>query len=296
MIRDLSRSGFTLIELLVFAAIFLIVSISFVTILISVTQVYMRQSAASEVNQQSLFVLQTIQRFVEQSSLIEMTVGETTSTLKLRMPSSTEDPTYIYFEPVAQAIWLRQTDNPAAPTSSLTTKNVKVVDLVFTKRSNATAMAPSIGHSSVGVTFTLAYNSQNPKQNFTQSLAMSVARVNAATFDSDIVPVISQNDTLKVGATGSRWKSINDLIYFSGSNVGIANSNPNQTLDVSGGIQASGIIQTNGGGVRINTSAAPPTCNASAKGMLWLVQNATDSLQVCLNTDSGYNWVKMYYQ
>ena len=56
-----SRAGFSLLEMVIFAALFALAAVSFMTILVSVTRIQVRQGAAAEVNQQSQFLLQTIQ-------------------------------------------------------------------------------------------------------------------------------------------------------------------------------------------------------------------------------------------
>jgi type II secretory pathway pseudopilin PulG len=90
------RKGFTLIELLVFVVLFLFFGTMFVVILVAVTRVQVRQSAAAEVNQQSQFLTQTIQNYVQSARLVDMTADTALGTLKLRESNSANDPTYIY--------------------------------------------------------------------------------------------------------------------------------------------------------------------------------------------------------
>src|SRR3989344_1779290 len=89
---NVHKAGFTILELLVFSAIFSLVAITFVSILISVTRVQLRETASAEVNQQSQFIMQTIQRYIEESSIIETPPETPTDTLKLRISSSTDSP------------------------------------------------------------------------------------------------------------------------------------------------------------------------------------------------------------
>ena len=64
-------------------------------------------------------------------------------------------------------------------------------------------------------------------------LQTSVARVSAATFDSNIIP--SSTAAYSLGTTALTWSSINQTIYFSGSNVGIGTTNnPVDTLELNG--------------------------------------------------------------
>jgi type II secretory pathway component PulJ len=91
-----SRSGFTIIELLIFSAIFALVTISFLSVLVAVVRVQSRQGASTDVNQQSDFVLATVQRLVEQSSQIEGTANTAVTDITLRMASSSQDPSRLY--------------------------------------------------------------------------------------------------------------------------------------------------------------------------------------------------------
>jgi type II secretory pathway pseudopilin PulG len=268
-----SRGGFTLVELLVFVAIFAGISIAFVAILVSVAGVQTKQFSAAVVNQESQFVLQTIQRLVEGASLIEMPKDLSTSNLKLRMPGSAKDPTYVYLS--SGTIYLKETEGGVP--EPLTSSRVTVPSLTFTKRANTS------GKDAVSVTFLIEYNTANLKQKFARSLRTSIARVSAATFDSDIRA--SSTNTYKIGAGAAEWQSINNTIYFSGSNVGIGVSSPGQTLEVNGG-------------VRINTTAAQPACNASLRGTFWVVQAGAglkDRVEVCVkNASDVYLWATIY--
>lgn len=260
-------------ELLIFSAIFSIIAMSFFGALVSSIQIQTRQTAVAEVNQQSQFLLETIQRSVENSSLIELASDTATTTLKLRMASSTADPTYIYLG--GTTVYYKQTDTGAV--QPLTSNKVNVSNLVFTKRANPP------GHDSVNVVFTVSYNTSNIKRSFLQNLEISVARVSAATFDANVIP--STNNTLSLGVTSQSWQSVNNVMYFSGSNVGIGVSSPNQTLEVNGGI-------------RLNTSNGQPSCASSQRGTFWVVESGTgvkDNVQVCVkNASDTYIWSTIY--
>lgn len=265
------RSGFTLVELLVFAAVFTLASIGLIATLVTFTASRVRSEGQAEVNQQSLAVLQTIQAYVEQSSLIEMDSAATT-TLKLRMASSSIDPTYIKLS--GNTIYLQQTD--AGELQPLTSDRVVVSNLDFVKQTNAP------GHDSVRVAFTMTYNAGSALQRYTQGVATGISRVNAATFDSSVVP--GSNAAYKLGVSTSTWQSINDRIYFSGSNVGIGVSNPSQVLEVNGGL-------------RLNTATAKPTCTVSLRGTFWVVQNSSgtpDNVQVCVQSTTTYEWAVIF--
>jgi competence protein ComGC len=268
------RKGFTLVELLIFSAIFVIIMISFITVFITITRIGTGQSSAAEVNQQSQFLLQQIQYYVEQSSLVELDRDSSTSTLKLRMSASSTDPTYLYLS--NDTAYVKRTD--AGLAVPLTTNKVKVTAFNFTKHSNPPA------HDSVSVSFTVAYNTSNPEQQFTQSINTAITRITSAVFDANVLP--TSTATYHLGVTGNMWKSINGIIYFSSANVGIGVSSPAQTLEVNGG-------------VRLNTAMATSTCASALRGTFWVHLSAStkaDNVQVCAKQASGdtYGWRTIY--
>lgn len=216
------RSGFTLIELMIFSAVFAIVMISFLSILVTVLGIQTRQSAVTEVTTQSNFLLQQIENYVERSSVIEMPQDTSTTTLKLRMPAIAEDPTIITL--FGGTVYIQQAGGPQTP---LTSGKVNVASLAFTKHSNPP------GHDSVSVALLLAYNTPNLKQQFSEAFSTTVARASAATFDSNVIP--SSTATYDLGVSSQIWRSVNNSIYFSGSNVGIGIIAPTQALQVAGG-------------------------------------------------------------
>ncbi len=218
-----SKNGFTLIELMIFSAIFSVIMIAFISILVAITTVQGRQSGVSEVTQQSQFLLQQIQYYVERSSLIEMNSDVATDTLKLRMAASAEDPIYIYLS--NNTVYIKQTDGGIA--QPLTSNKVLVSNMSFTKRSNAP------GHDSVAVSFSVSYNTGGIQQRFAEGLQTAIARVSAATFDSDVRA--GSSNQYVIGAASGEWKSINGTIYFNGSNVGVGALSPGAKLQVSGG-------------------------------------------------------------
>jgi hypothetical protein len=194
--------------MVVFTAIFSVTIIAFISVLISITRTQVRQTAVAEVNQQSQFVLQALQYYTERSSLIETDSNAATTSIKLRMTDTLEDPTLVFAS--GTQIFSKIGSDPA---QALTDNKVVISNFFMAKRSN-----PS-GKDSLSVSFTIAYNTLNPQQQFSQALQSSVARVNAATFDSGIFP--NADNTLKLGATSQTWQSINDVIYFSSGKVGV---------------------------------------------------------------------------
>ena len=272
-----SARGFTVIELLIFSAIFAVVSIAFVAILLTVTRVQVREMSIAEVSQESQFLLQSIQRYIEQSSLIEMPTDVPTSTLKLRMPSLANDPTYVYLS--SSTVYVKETNGGVAV--PLTSQRVLVSSMSFTRRENAA------GHDSVAVSFIVEYNTSNIQQKASRALTTAIARVSAATFDSDIRA--SSTNIYKIGAAAQEWQSINSTIFFSGSNVGIGSGavSPQQRLEVDGGL-------------RLNTSALKPACSAvgNTRGTFWVTQagaGVKDNVEVCVKTATDtYIWAPIY--
>lgn len=292
------KSGFTLLELIIFSAIFSLISVVFVAMLVSITGVQLKQTASSEVNRQSQFVLQTIQRYVEGSSLVET---EATSTplhsILLRMPTGsngTSSLINIYWESSTDpgdtysTIYLKT--GSGAP-EALTSSRVKVEDLTFTKYSRPNA------HDSVSFVMALSYDgSTSTAKKFFQRLATTATRVSAATFDTDLVPHPSAAD-LSIGVAAYKWESVNDILHFpDGTNdvyftgyVGIGDV-PSYPLHVQGDSLVTGNNTTQGvliadnelwlksGGFQSNGCQSD-----SDVGKMRIMTGATDELQVCLD-------------
>lgn len=310
------RSGFTIIELLVFSAIFALVSVSFIAILLSVTRVQVRETANSEVNRQSQFVLQTIQRSIEESSYIEIenppgVVSVTTTTLVLRSASSVDSlsniaRTYIYA--TGTFAYIKEGDNGTP--ERLNTDRVSIDSLSFTKRSNLP------GHDSVDISLGVSYRTDNIQKKFYQFIQTAVSRVGAATFDSHLQP--GSDDAYTIGSTGLKWKSINDVIHFyydspSGINyvgIGAGAITPTRQLEVAGTFRASdtsifdgkvGIGTANPvatlditGDIRINsTGLLPPCAGANERGRIFYesIFGGPDYLKVCVEyADNQWGW------
>ena len=260
-------------ELLIATAIFTLVIISFISVFVAVTGVQVRQTSAAAVNEESQFLLQKIQYYIALSSSVSTTQDIATSTLTLRMPSSTMDPTVISLS--GGAVLIQQAGGAVQP---LTSSKVVVSNLSFTRRSNAP------GHDAVNVSFTVSYNTSNIKQMFVQALQTSVARVSAATFDSGVYPTVSGNGAL--GSQSQAWSSVNNIINFNGTNVGIGlnYTSAQQALDVQGGI-------------RLNPSGGQPGCSGvpANRGTLWFVTGSPDHLYICAqNASSVLNWYAVW--
>ena len=232
--KHTSRGGFTLIELIIYIGIFSIAAGLLTGVLTTFTRVQLRESATTAVSQEAQFVIQTIQRLVTDASLIELAKDSATSTLKLRMPTASLDPTCIQFS--NGTVYLMQGNDgvnkqacfatSTAQAKTLTSSKVVVNSLTFKKFENP----PST--DTVKIDLTISYNSTNPQESaISRTLQTAIAKVSAATFDSDIIP--SADATYNVGISANRWKDG----FFSG-NVGIGTATPSNKLEVDGGSSA----------------------------------------------------------
>ncbi|MEE8131938.1 MAG: prepilin-type N-terminal cleavage/methylation domain-containing protein, partial [Candidatus Paceibacterota bacterium] len=74
-----SQKGFSLVELLMYIAIVGAAAALMTGVLTNVLKVQTRESTSNEVSNQLNFVIQTIQRLVRESSLIDIETATTTS-------------------------------------------------------------------------------------------------------------------------------------------------------------------------------------------------------------------------
>jgi len=215
--------GFALVELLIYIGIFAVSAVFLVSILTVVTQVQLRETSVHEVNQQLLFVKDTVQRLVQTSSLIDMDAGTATSTLKLRMASSSIDQTLVYSS--SSAIYMKQIAVDGTTTiSPLTDSNVNADNFSVTKYENPD------GFAVVQVDLTLSYNTTNAQSSATRSLKTAVGRISAAQFDSNVYP--NTSNSFDLGTATNSWRDA----YFSGDvGIGISSFGAAYKFVVSGG-------------------------------------------------------------
>lgn len=268
--------AFTLLETLIYVGLFAIVSTLLIGILSVFTRIDATQTAAVEVSNQATFVLQTIQRYVSEASAIEL---ESASSLLLYPQDYTTSPTKIHLS--GDVISVSELGGTATP---ITTSKVRVDSLVFTKHSNAP------GFDTVSVDLSISYNTDVPARQATRAFSTAISKVNAATFDSNLVP--GSDSLLNVGVTGARWKDA----YFSGSlivngagaelGVGVADPIPGTLLEVGSG----GYLQFD------KSSAGAPAagdCNGDEKRGRVVVDTTNNRFYVCNGATRGWDYVNL---
>jgi len=185
-------------EVLIYTAILSITGTMLSGVLLNTTRIKSRQTAVIEVNEQLNFVLQNIQRSIADSSVIDITNGVSTSTLILKFKNETKNPTKFYI--ADSIIYKKEASGAAQP---LTNDSVIATAVNFLKVSGYS------GHDSVQIDLTLTYNTTNPTSAFSRTLSSAIARVSAATFDSDLIPGSSIHD---IGTSAAKWQDL----YVSG--------------------------------------------------------------------------------
>ena len=262
--------------MLISTAIFSVIIVSFIGIMVVVLQIQAQSSSSVAVNQESQALLQKMQYYVESASIINIPTSTATSTLQFLVASSSVDPSYVKLS--SGTVYLQQTGS--GPLLALTSPKVTVSNLSFTRNANPP------GHDAVSISFTMAYNTTNVKQAFSQLFQSTIVHVSAATFDTG---VFTSSGNLPLGTSGALWTPINGIINFSGGNVGIGVSggatNPAEQLSV-------------GGGVQLVSGSSAPTCNSTIRGTLWFYSpggSTKDSLQLCAANASGtVGWQTLY--
>ncbi len=223
------EQGFTLVEMVIYIALFGASALFLVGILSTVTKTQLRQSASQEVNQQISFVVGTIERLVRESSLVENDPGVTSATLILRMASSSLDKTTIYQR--ENMLYLTQGDGSEL---ALTTNKVNVDHFSVTR------YQPSGGATVVQIELALEYGSGAPDTRFSKVWRGAMTRVNAATFETSLLP--APGNPLGLGDASNKWGNA----YFSGrvntvggilseSNIGFTNASAGVLLKAPNG-------------------------------------------------------------
>ena len=118
----LNNKAFTLVELLIYSAILVVVSTLLVSVLSVVTRIAGTENASSEIAHQGNFIMQTIQRLVRESSLVEV---PNPTTLVIYPSNYTTSSTTI----ILSGVKINLTD--ASGVSNLNTPKVNITGLVF---------------------------------------------------------------------------------------------------------------------------------------------------------------------
>ena len=255
--KPASTPGFTLVELLIYIGIFSVVAGLVLGILNSTIRSNQAEVANNEVTTQLNTVLTAIQNQVNQSSNLEVypsvtNLASPTSTgsfLKLRMNSSSTDPTCIYL--ASSTVYMAQGPDPTnasqcnqANATSLTTSQVLANNLTFTQ-----ITVPG-GHASVSISLQITYNSSNPAFAISKTLQSAIGRVSAATFDDNLLP--NADNTFDIGqiAPNLRWRNGNFAgtvtIGTAGGALGIGTETPTGVLDVVASSTNALVVASNG--------------------------------------------------
>ncbi len=171
------RGGFSLAELIIYLGILGISAGIFGGMLNTITSTQVDQFNQNEVSGQLNFAVQTMQRYIRDASIIQGNSGDASSTLVLQMPVSAQNPTTFYLQ--NNKIYLQQgaTGTPQA----ITNDKVSVDSLVFNK------FAQPASKDVVQIDIAISQTQPNGTR-IDRSLRSAVTRVNAAAFDSDLIP------------------------------------------------------------------------------------------------------------
>ena len=199
------QGGFTLVELLLYTAVLAIIGGLLTGVLITSIRTQKRDSSTNQVTQQLDFVLGTVQRLIRESSLVEAVYEGSLPeiacsqhcTLKLRMNDPAQDPTIIRSD--INGVYLKAGASLEVP---LTTDEIVVDSLGFTKFEVAG------GHAAVQLDATFSASTTNPQLASTKSLQSAIARVSAATFDSDLIPNLDGSFDIGQSSPNVRWQDL----------------------------------------------------------------------------------------
>ncbi len=224
------QGGFSLAELLIYIGIVGIVAGLMTGIVSTITKTQVEESAQNEVTGQLNFAMQTIQRLVRESSLIDLAAGTATSTLTLRMKTPSQDPTRIYLS--SGRIYIQQ---GAGGAQAITSDSVVADALEFKKFTQYPAK------DVVQIDLALSNATQASGRTVSRSLRSAISRVSAATFDSDLLP--GADNAYDIGiAPSPRWQ---DAMFSGRVGIGVSSMSGNNELDVSGEVAIGTYAGTN---------------------------------------------------
>lgn len=191
-----SDSGFSLVELVVYFAVLATVTGFLVGILYTTTRIGLQDDSASDLSQQISFVAATIQRLVRDSSLVENPAGVASTTLFLRLASTTLDPTLVYVDSASSGIYLKEGGETPR---RLTSDKVKVSGFSVIKYENPGSFAV------VEVNLTLAASTTRAEAAASKTWRGAISRISAATFDSNL---LASSTGYTIGQAGAPWNRI----------------------------------------------------------------------------------------
>ena len=218
LLRD--PRAFSLVELLLYVGILGIVGGLLTGILTTATKTQIQQTSQDKLSGELSFAMSTIQRLVQQSSVIDADAGTASSGLKLRMENLAQDPTLVYLN--NGTIYIQQ---GSSTPQALTDDQVSVSSLQFKKFSQH----PGKDVVQIDIAMT---DASNPNA-LARSLRSAVSRASAATFDSDLIPGTS--NSYSVGVSGNTWKNaqFSGIVGIApGGQLGIGTLNPSYPLDI----------------------------------------------------------------
>ncbi len=271
-----SQKAFTLVELLIYIGIFSVVAGLVLGILNSTIRSNQAEVANNEVTTQLNTVLTDIQNQVNQSSNLEVYPSVTnlalpTSTgsfLKLRMSSSSTDPTCIYL--ASSTVYMAQGPDPTnasqcnqSSATPLTTSQVLANNLTFTQ-----ITVPG-GHASVSILLQLTYNSSNSAFAISKTVQSAISRVSSATFSSNLIPASDNSFDIGRISPNLRWGNANFAgtvtlgTGSSGGSLGIGTETPSGVFEVVAS-SSSAIVVSSNADVGIGTTSPYAPLNISS--------------------------------
>jgi competence protein ComGC len=223
-----NREGFSLMELLIFTAIFALVIISFIVILVTVTNVQGRQSGASEVGQQGEFLIQQLQYYIESAHLVDMTQDVASTTLTLRESTSSLDPTTFTLSGGTLEVQQGAASLPAPLSSS----KVNISSVSFTRHYNYNSASAPYGYDSVSYSFTMSATTSYTT-NYSQTFQSSAAVLAPVGRIALMQKVKGENNSASVASTAAKFYSANrsgDLLIAVVANKGLVTTTIADTL------------------------------------------------------------------
>ncbi len=189
-----NRKGFSLAELIIYLGILGISTGILGGMLNTITTTQVSEFNQNEVSGQLNFAIQTIQRYIRGASIIQGDSGVPSSTLVLQMPIAAQNPTTLYLQ--NNRIYVTQ--GTSGTPQVITNDKVSIDNLEFRR------FAQPASKDVVQIDIAISQQS-NGGQRIARSLRSAITRVNAAAFDSDLIP--NTDGSYNIGTYPSaRWK------------------------------------------------------------------------------------------